>query len=107
MDNSESGDWKIGVALSVALLLAFCGWYYWDDFAPNPSKQECETAVAERLRSPASASFTYDVDTRNFMSGSVDSQNGFGAVLRSEFECFKNDGPVSIKLTTPDGETVF
>ena len=55
----------------------------------------CETAVEQRLRSPGSADFPFGhVVTVTHLSGNrhelvsyVDSQNLFGAVLRTHFRC--------------------
>lgn len=54
-----------------------------------------EDEVKARLKSPSTAEFSYDGsgvrkhETKNFyfVDGFVDSQNGFGAVIRSPFRC--------------------
>lgn len=50
----------------------------------------CEAWVLDQLVSPASARFSnetwFDTDNPEVV-GEVDSQNGFGALLRSEFHC--------------------
>jgi hypothetical protein len=52
----------------------------------------CEELVKNELKSPASAQFSgetqsnLDSSTVN-IDGTVDSQNGFGAMIRSTFEC--------------------
>lgn len=60
----------------------------------------CEQRVKEQLKSPSSADFDGTTaravtETEYAVSGTVDSENGFGAMLRSEFTCtvqFRDDG---------------
>jgi hypothetical protein len=54
----------------------------------------CQVAVKERLVSPGSARFPIVSDTQITQTGDtfrvlgwVDSQNGFGAMLRSNYDC--------------------
>jgi hypothetical protein len=52
----------------------------------------CETFVKERLRAPATAEFSgaaVDVVNRDeyLVVGTVDSENGFGALVRTDYEC--------------------
>jgi len=50
----------------------------------------CETQVEGKLRAPASAVFdsTATGDGESFtVSGTVDSENGFGALLQTAYEC--------------------
>lgn len=55
----------------------------------------CESAVRDQLKSPATAQFTItdngvagpDENVRGTVTGTVDSQNGFGALLRSSWTC--------------------
>lgn len=52
----------------------------------------CEEAVAERLKAPATAVFSNftkeELDGRlTVVRGTVDSENGFGAMIRSSFKC--------------------
>lgn len=51
----------------------------------------CEQFIGQRLKSPGSAEyeFTHTIEyTETWVAqGYVDSQNGFGAMLRSEFAC--------------------
>lgn len=51
---------------------------------------QCEALVSDELRSPSSAVFESDVSSSGStwrVTGAVDSQNGFGAIVRTEFEC--------------------
>lgn len=61
-------------------------------FSPAAAEIACEDAVRERLKSPSTADFP-DTNYRQESSGvfdvrgTVDSQNGFGATVRSIFGC--------------------
>jgi hypothetical protein len=66
----------------------------------------CENTVQKNLVSPATAKFSNvtsaadpSVDGRSNVTGDVDSQNGFGALLRSTFTCQvddQGDGTLSV-----------
>lgn len=52
----------------------------------------CEEFVKDRLKSPATADFSDEDRSRSgprtwVVSGSVDSENGFGAMIRNTFTC--------------------
>lgn len=51
----------------------------------------CRKAVKEQLKAPATAQFieekTDDFNSYIEVTGAVDSQNSFGALLRNRFEC--------------------
>jgi len=60
---------------------------------------QCEAAVTQRLKAPSTADFSGFVDTevranpeltQVAVLGHVDSQNGFGAQIRSKYVCFLN-----------------
>jgi len=61
----------------------------------SSARAECERAVRNSLRAPATASFSGvgATDVRDagvngwIVDGWVDSQNGFGAMLRSNYRC--------------------
>jgi hypothetical protein len=64
---------------------------------PDPSPgavAACRSGVEARLKSPASAQYSSLTVTRNangwIVTGAVDSQNSFGAMLRSTFTCYAN-----------------
>ncbi len=54
--------------------------------------EDCQSLVKADLKAPATAQFS-EVEVKQegsktyLISGSVDSQNGFGALLRNSFEC--------------------
>lgn len=51
----------------------------------------CEEFVKDRLKAPATAEFDTEPGTKSgrawVVQGVVDSENGFGAMLRSDFTC--------------------
>lgn len=55
------------------------------------AEYECNDFVRDRLKSPSTAHFPSDTSSHVgdtwTVSGSVDSENGFGAALRSTFTC--------------------
>jgi hypothetical protein len=76
------------------------------DGDPSPRDQDdaaiayCEDQVLASLKAPATASFTGTYVTaldngHRVVRGSVDSENGFGALIRSGFKC----------TVEPDGDT--
>ncbi len=79
------------VGVTCLLLTALAACY------PSESQklvEKCEELVLERLRSPASAIFSEErIEVVNKevsnIHGAVDSQNGFGALIRSRFQCQK------------------
>ncbi|ALJ19514.1 DUF2510 domain-containing protein [Microbacterium sp. No. 7] len=64
----------------------------------------CQAAVKKQLRSPSTADFPFleasaaYIDGDWIAQGVVDSQNGFGATVRSDYQCTIKDG----KLITVD-----
>ena len=73
------------------------------------AKAQCREAVKDQLKSPASAKFSDETVTGSepdavwFVSGSVDSQNSYGALLRSSFECsvtFANGEASAVRVTS-------
>lgn len=95
---------KIGAGILVALVgLACVGGIFAFVFRGGSSsdtpadrsleaKAMCETFVKKQLKAPASAKFSGESaakvsDTEYTAGGSVDSQNSFGALLRSTFAC--------------------
>lgn len=81
--------------LGATLLLLMCaGCTQAPEHSPAAATAACEGFVKERLRAPASAQFPSqgrDVAPqgggRYTVRGVVDSQNGFGALVRSEYAC--------------------
>jgi hypothetical protein len=73
--------------LCCSFLLASCS-----SLGYSSAISECQELVKDRLRSPGSASFAdveiEEIDDSYFeIRGSVDAQNGFGALLRASFKC--------------------
>lgn len=87
-----------GIAISAVFLIFQCDGspsrgYRFDEFTAQVA---CESAVKNMLKAPATASFSswkrkQNNDGTFSVSGEVDSQNGFGAVLRSRFSCTVRD----------------
>ncbi len=81
------------LAVSLALNLTGCG---------RPSLfASCEELVKNELKSPASAQFSGETQSNldsNIVNidGNVDSQNGFGAMIRSTFECQANGSDLKL-----------
>lgn len=73
----------------------------------------CEDFVKDRLRSPSTAHFSgrsrHHLPTGEYVSaGDVDSENGFGAKIRSTFSCTVTDAGTKwlLQSLTIDGEPV-
>lgn len=87
--------------LVVLVALCGCGGSKFDK-----AKSQCHAAVAAKLKSPGTATFQPNVDGmvkltsgRWAMDGTVDSQNSFGATLRSTYLCSEQaDGSVDAVL---------
>ena len=104
--------WIVGgvVVAALAVFMAYLMGRGWDEATDQMSAESdpswvykesgpevCEKAVLSQLKSPGSAVFTWEEpreDTESIpkrdrwlMDGYVDSQNGFGAVLRTNIVC--------------------
>ena len=80
------------IRMSVLVAAIFAG--LWIGFYLPYSRKiaACETAVKARLASPASAKFSEETfDKQVTVKLKVDSQNNFGAMMRSEATCFVVD----------------
>lgn len=73
-----------------------------DEDKQAESQVACEDVVKENLKSPSTASFSNETasgtDGQYTVTGDVDSQNGFGATVRSHFTC-ESDGS-TVHLTS-------
>lgn len=68
--------------------------------AKSDAQFQCEKLVEDRLKAPATAEFT-DMNTRKqgvewITTGAVDSQNSFGANIRTTFTCTTSAGTTVI-----------
>ncbi|UIU47042.1 hypothetical protein [Microcystis phage MinS1] len=77
------------VLAAVAAIGAGCGS---SDPTPGMAEVMCEDFVDDRLRSPSSAEFPDPVTRKSgtqtwVVEGAVDSENGFGAMIRSTYTC--------------------
>ena len=79
----------IGLALLVGLTA--CGGGDSESDLQYEAKDSCHEWVKEKLKSPATAEFSGDSVTGTggdyAIAGNVDSQNGFGAVVRTAWTC--------------------
>lgn len=87
--------WHIALVAGVLLVAALLGAGQLgpDDYADEAAA--CRDAVTERLKSPSTAEFgeatTAKGDGKVLVAGVVDSENGFGANVRSDYRC-ETDG---------------
>lgn len=90
---------KAGKITSVLIAAALIGWIGWISLRANEpqapdgydARAACRELVKDRLRSPASAQFS-DLAHRGsgvqfVVTGIVDSENAFGAMIRNSFTC--------------------
>ncbi|MBM0277797.1 hypothetical protein [Micromonospora tarensis] len=89
------------IAAAVLVVLAIAGG---TAYALMPSDEDnaveqCQTAVSAKLKSPATAKYADDVtvasEDGNFgsyyeVTGEVDAENGFGALVRGDYRCKVN-----------------
>lgn len=71
---------------------------------PTEARAQCEDLVEESLKAPATAEFGTSEARRSgsewVVTGSVDAENSFGAMLRSDFQCTVRvvDGAIERRL---------
>jgi hypothetical protein len=81
----------VAAAVCMALFLTLTGVAPWTD--QQQARHACEDAVKAQLKSPATAKFSDETISRTPIGGgwdvvgSVDSQNGFGALVRGSWTC--------------------
>lgn len=82
------------LAIVVPLALAMAGVWDDDDWEPTPDQaiRMCEESLSEKLKAPSTAEFSGQSATSTgsdawAVSGEVDAQNGFGAMVRSSWAC--------------------
>lgn len=89
---------KTGVTVSALLLVGWCSVETKQNMDESkrlgeaaPASRACHDFVKRGLRSPATANFGNELVSgpgpRWTVSGDVDSQNGFGATLRTSYKC--------------------
>ena len=93
----KSTGCMLRLGLAAVLIALFVAWGMGQSRDSDDSEAQqmgaqiaCEEMVRDRLKSPSTADFS-DVSTSGFgpyiVRGSVDSQNSFGATIRSSFSC--------------------
>lgn len=83
----------IVIGIIAAIVMSFSGDDDSPEFTPSGGEaiRQCENNVADQLKSPATAE--YDLNATQSggnefeVTGTVDSENGFGAMLRSNVSC--------------------
>lgn len=81
---------KTGIALGVLLLLAGCSGEPYDPNNESEARAQCEGFVDQRIKAPATADYNLTATRKGDgweVVGTVDSENGFGAKVRSEVRC--------------------
>lgn len=95
----------MGVVVSIPLLwFTFSGGSGSSKPSGHQAQSACERAVTGILKSPSSADFggwqrRENADGTYEISGYVDSQNSFGAVLRAQFSCSVDSSGDRAKIT--------
>lgn len=93
------------VAIVIVLIAAAVGIgaLIYTNTASYKAEKACKAYVVDQLTSPSSAKFSdvqfFDID-RPEVTGSVDSENGFGAALRSGFSCQMSNSTGTWTVTT-------
>lgn len=101
--------WAWGIGLAVLALLA---WLLTiplrgDDHSAGDAPRMCRDFVKQQLISPGSAKFSGEqvqhVGGEYTVTGSVDAQNAFGALLRRDYTCVLRDEGDSWRLVSLTG----
>jgi hypothetical protein len=97
--NQRHGPHPAAVIGVLVAFLAFAvfGFVYLAGSDNRTAKNACISAVTDQLRSPASARWNVTLITDQgggvrIVNGTVDAQNGFGAMIRSNFRCTVTNG---------------
>jgi hypothetical protein len=96
-DNRQANIWAAGILVA---LLAICGGCQLAQQShktdpevdrSNAAIAACESSVRDELKAPTTAKFSderyTDSDPSWRVTGAVDAENGFGAMIRNRFEC--------------------
>lgn len=81
--------WSLG-ALALCALVVGCSTDSYDANNEFEMKSQCEGFVDQRLKSPSTAEYHLEAAETGAgwkVTGTVDSENGFGAMLRSDVTC--------------------
>lgn len=89
--------WFVAGIIGIVVLLAFAGCvvssFNTEDSADNDQYEaiaQCEARIDDLLKSPATASYDTTATASSgewTVTGTVDSENSFGANIRSSFQC--------------------
>lgn len=90
---SQAPAWKLALATMLVLVLFVGGVLAYNAIRePARARDACREAVEDRLKAPSTAEFSDEesekaADGEYTVTGAVDSQNGFGAMVRNTYEC--------------------
>lgn len=87
--------WAIGIVVALVVVIGFVGCVASSinsDRDPNNADEaiaQCEARIEKLLKAPSTAAFasTATSDGSWVVKGTVDSQNGFGAMVQSSYQC--------------------
>lgn len=101
------GKWKRIIVATIIVVALGVGLEIW--FLVSPTRKatrECEEFVREQLKAPATATFSNEETSRYpgsdliLVTGDVDAQNSYGALLRNDYNCLVDgEGALIGKLT--------
>ncbi len=93
LGSSQRSVVAIGLVVLAAAALGGLRTVYEAVGRPDSAREYCETRLLEALKAPATAQFDDDPDITEVgefgmrVEGHVDSQNGFGAMIRNRYVC--------------------
>ena len=71
---------------------------------PSAEQLNCQAAIDKLLVSPSTANYSVLQEELVWISVAVDSQNGFGAMIRSYYKCIGPDNPDTMDLFEIDAD---
>jgi hypothetical protein len=112
--NARKSKWRdlVSILVFVAAVVGVASWaeFWW--FPANRAERICEGFVKEEMRAPSTAVFSNE-DYISFaeagagdtylVTGDVDGQNGFGAMIRQNFSCFVKGGSLVMPVAFREG----
>lgn len=109
---SKSSVWPwISLAVVLVVIVALVYFAFANDdpneYDANNSREaiaQCEDAISERLKAPSTAEFDSSATGSGTwtVTGTVDAENSFGAMIRSRYECSviidSEDGSARVRI---------
>lgn len=110
-EGAKWAKWALFGVPTALVLLCLWGGMLNDDSDDEATAWDAERVckedfIAKRLKAPASAKYDLDVSggpTRFTVSGTVDAENSFGAMLRSNVTCIVEDAGDRWRLVSVSG----